>query len=71
MGKIKSRRNSPADAKAHRKTKDGGQSSKPTVNEGENGVASLAKKKIGNKVPKEAAAQGAAEGLKAKAVAAH
>ncbi|XP_006917742.1 histone H1oo [Pteropus alecto] len=67
--KVKGRRNSPADAKAHRKTKAGSQSSKPTVTKGENGDASLAKKKMGNKVPKEAAAQGAGEGLKAKAAA--
>nr|KAF6474333.1 hypothetical protein HJG63_006083 [Rousettus aegyptiacus] len=67
--KVKGRRTSPAAAKAHRKTKAGSQSSKPTVTKGENGDASLAKKKMGNKVPKEAAAQRAGEGLKAKAAA--
>ncbi|XP_016065332.1 PREDICTED: histone H1oo [Miniopterus natalensis] len=68
--KVKGRKNSPADAKAHRKTKTGTQSSKPTVTKGENGVASAAKKKTGTKVLKEATAQGAREGSKAKVAAA-
>lgn len=66
--KVKGRRNCP-DAKAHRKTKAGSQSSKPTVTKGKNGDASLAKKKMKNKVPKETAGQGTGEGLKAKATA--
>ena len=52
----------PTDTKAHRKTQPASQSSKPTVTKGENGT-SLAKKKMGGKVPKEAAG----EGPKAKA----
>nr|KAF6420413.1 hypothetical protein HJG59_006106 [Molossus molossus] len=68
--KVKGRKNSPGDAKAHKKTKAGTQSSKSTVTKGENGVVSAAKKKTGNKVPKEATAQGAREGSKAKAAAA-
>ncbi|KAM7064322.1 histone H1.8 [Molossus nigricans] len=68
--KVKGRKNSPGDAKAHKKTKAGTQSSKSTVSKGENGVVSAAKKKTGNKVPKEATAQGASEGSKAKAAAA-
>ncbi|KAM7141667.1 LOW QUALITY PROTEIN: histone H1.8-like [Molossus nigricans] len=67
--KVKGRKNSPGDAKAHKKTKAGTQS-KSTVTKGENGVVSAAKKKTGNKVPKEAPAQGASEGSKAKAAAA-
>lgn len=63
-------KNSSADAKAYRKTKAGSQSSKPTATKGENGVASPAKKKTGNKVLKEATTQGGREGLKAKAAAA-
>ncbi|XP_055413887.1 histone H1.8 isoform X2 [Bubalus kerabau] len=59
--KVKER-GSRQDTKAHRKTQLGGQSSKSTVTKGENG-ASLAKKKMGGKVPKEAAG----EGPKAKA----
>ncbi|KAM9075132.1 histone H1.8 [Megaptera novaeangliae] len=64
---VKGGRSSQADTKAHRKTKPGSQSSKPTVTKGENGAASPAKKKMGSKVPKKAAAQGAGEGPKAKA----
>ncbi|XP_055413886.1 histone H1.8 isoform X1 [Bubalus kerabau] len=60
--KVKERGSRQADTKAHRKTQLGGQSSKSTVTKGENG-ASLAKKKMGGKVPKEAAG----EGPKAKA----
>ncbi|XP_019501497.1 PREDICTED: histone H1oo [Hipposideros armiger] len=66
--KVKGRRSSP-DAKAHRRTKAGSQSSKPTVTKSKSGAASQAKKKMENKVPKEAAAQGAGEGPKAKAAA--
>ncbi|EPQ11924.1 Histone H1oo [Myotis brandtii] len=68
--KIKGKKDSPADAKAHRKTKAGTRSSKPTVPKSESGVTSLAKKKTGNKVLKEATAQGARKGSKAKAAAA-
>ncbi|XP_005870188.1 PREDICTED: histone H1oo [Myotis brandtii] len=68
--KIKGKKDSPADAKAHRKTKAGTRSSKPTVPKSENGVTAPAKKKTGNKVLKEATAQGARKGSKAKAAAA-
>ncbi|XP_032503855.1 histone H1oo [Phocoena sinus] len=64
---VKGGRSSRADTKAHRKTKPGSQSSKPTVTKGEDAAASPAKKKMGSKVPKKAAAQGAGEGPKAKA----
>ncbi|CAI9159882.1 unnamed protein product [Rangifer tarandus platyrhynchus] len=57
---VKERGGRQADTKAHRKTQPGSQSSKST--KGENG-ASLAKKKMGGKVPKETAG----EGPKAKA----
>uniref|UniRef100_G1PYM9 Histone H1.8 n=1 Tax=Myotis lucifugus TaxID=59463 RepID=G1PYM9_MYOLU len=56
-------------AKAHRKTKAGTRSSKPTVPKSENGMTAPAKKKTGNKVLKEATAQGARKGSKAKAAA--
>lgn len=68
--KIKGKKESPADAKAQRKTKARTRSSKPTVPKSENGVTSPAKKKTGNKVLKEATAQGARKGSKAKAAAA-
>ncbi|XP_064352904.1 histone H1.8 [Camelus dromedarius] len=58
-----------ADVEVHTKTKAGSQSSKPAATKGENGVASTDKKKMRNKVPKEAAAQGAGERPKAKAPA--
>nr|KAF6310492.1 hypothetical protein mMyoMyo1_006129 [Myotis myotis] len=58
------------DAKAHRKTKARTRSSKPTVPKSGNGVTSPAKKKTGSKVLKEATAQGARKGSKAKAAAA-
>ncbi|XP_036995182.2 histone H1.8 [Artibeus jamaicensis] len=67
--KVKGRKNSPADDKAHRKTKAGTQSSKPMVAKGENGAVFPAKKKTGSMVPKEAAAQGAGQRPKAKAAA--
>ncbi|XP_074200393.1 histone H1.8 isoform X2 [Camelus bactrianus] len=57
------------DVEVHTKTKAGSQSSKPAATKGENGVASTDKKKMRNKVPKEAAAQGAGERPKAKAPA--
>uniref|UniRef100_A0A9L0IE88 Histone H1.8 n=1 Tax=Equus asinus TaxID=9793 RepID=A0A9L0IE88_EQUAS len=59
----------PADAEAHRRTKAGSQSSKPTVTKGKSATASPARKKVGNKVPKEATAQGAREGPKVRATA--
>ncbi|XP_036188154.1 histone H1.8 [Myotis myotis] len=68
--KIKGKKDSPADAKAHRKTKARTRSSKPTVPKSGNGVTSPAKKKTGSKVLKEATAQGARKGSKAKAAAA-
>ncbi|XP_066100454.1 histone H1.8 [Saccopteryx bilineata] len=68
--KVKGRKKSPADARAHRKTKAGTQSSKPTVTKGETGVAPPAKKKTGDKVPKSTAAQRIGKGSKAKAAAA-
>ncbi|XP_036288266.1 histone H1.8 [Pipistrellus kuhlii] len=68
--KVKGKKDSSADAKAHRNAKAGTQSSKPTVPKSENGVAAPAKKKTGNKALKEAAAQGARKGPKAKAAAA-
>ncbi|KAB0365161.1 hypothetical protein FD754_009317, partial [Muntiacus muntjak] len=52
--KVKERGSCQADTKAHRKTQPGSQSSKSTKVGGENG-ASLAKKKMGGKVPKETA----------------
>ncbi|XP_045687870.1 histone H1.8 [Phyllostomus hastatus] len=68
--KVKGRKNSPADDKAHRKTKAGTQSSKATVAKGENGAVFPAKKMTGSTVPKEAAAQGAGQRPKAKGAAA-
>ncbi|KAK1332375.1 hypothetical protein QTO34_007049 [Cnephaeus nilssonii] len=68
--KVKGKKDSSADAKAPRNAKAGTQSSKPTVPKSENGVTSPAKKKTGNKVLKEATAQGARKGSKAKAAAA-
>ncbi|XP_046539608.1 histone H1.8 [Equus quagga] len=67
--KVKGGRSSQADAEAHRRTKAGSQSSKPTVTKGKSATASPARKKVGNKVPKEATAQGAREGPKVRATA--
>uniref|UniRef100_A0A9L0T3I9 Histone H1.8 n=1 Tax=Equus caballus TaxID=9796 RepID=A0A9L0T3I9_HORSE len=67
--KVKGGRSSQADPEAHRKTKAGSQSSKPTVTKGKSATASPARKKVGNKVPKEATAQGAREGPKVRATA--
>ncbi|XP_032314908.1 LOW QUALITY PROTEIN: histone H1oo [Camelus ferus] len=67
--KVKGRGSLQADVEVHTKTKAGSQSSKPAATKGENGVASTDKKKMRNKVPKEAAAQGAGERPKAKAPA--
>nr|XP_044611117.1 histone H1.8 isoform X2 [Equus asinus] len=66
--KVKGGRSSQ-DAEAHRRTKAGSQSSKPTVTKGKSATASPARKKVGNKVPKEATAQGAREGPKVRATA--
>ncbi|XP_058423970.1 histone H1.8 [Diceros bicornis minor] len=86
-GKSKVKGRSSQDAEAHRETKDGSQSSKPTVTkhtedhhphftdkrrplrEGERGAACPARKKMENKVPKEAAAHGARAGPRARPAA--
>ncbi|KAF5919434.1 hypothetical protein HPG69_014826, partial [Diceros bicornis minor] len=68
-GKSKVKGRSSQDAEAHRETKDGSQSSKPTVTKGERGAACPARKKMENKVPKEAAAHGARAGPRARPAA--
>ncbi|XP_004442504.1 PREDICTED: histone H1oo [Ceratotherium simum simum] len=67
--KVKGRSSQGRYAEAHRETKDGSQSSKPTVTKGERGAACPARKKMENKVPKEAAAHGARAGPRARPTA--